>query len=169
MVRHRVGKCSRCWLVDGHRAPPFGMEPNQNSDRAHFQRSRRQDAELPQSREVFGSGLYCPDHASCRNQTAETLFGTYSKTARRVWDVLGGDVSMTAPVSLAFCTTPRHPSPYPSGVVSVTSKHSGVVLGTHRLRMGQRFTGLGRIHKQSFAWPHRGGQSRKQDEEPASQ
>src|SRR4029077_11802796 len=67
-------------LFDGHRAPPLSMKPDQNADRAHFQRSGWQNTEPPKPSEIFSRILNYPNHPNCGNQAAETFFRADSET-----------------------------------------------------------------------------------------
>jgi hypothetical protein len=79
------------------------VKPNENADRAHFQRSGWQDTEPPKPSEIFGRILNCPNHPNCGNQAAETFFRPDSKklTAIRLLDE---EIPVMATVPLSFRT-----------------------------------------------------------------
>jgi hypothetical protein len=86
------------------------MKPDQNADRAHFQRSGWQNTEPPKPSEIFSRILNYPNHPKCGNQAAETFFRADSETLTAT-RLLDEEISVMTTVRLSFLTphTPRAP------------------------------------------------------------
>ena len=61
-------------LAGLQRAAPFGVQPGQNPQSAHFQWAWARDVKMPQAGVVLSREIYAPDNAGGADQAPKPLF-----------------------------------------------------------------------------------------------